>query len=356
MDENLESLQNLEENLKEHGLSLDTIPWVIQYNKRDLPDAYTIDELQRALNPRKVPFFEASARSGDGVIESFKTVSRMLLKHLSQQIGVKIVSQAEEGARTREPAAASVAQAPPEQPPAAVVSVAAETAPAFESSPVAAELRVGQGVTTPAGLQHRAGEVLHGPELEETAGFAMMVGRPADPALPGQGAVGSVPTPPRPSIEASPAVGRSELVSGGGRDVGCGFEESAPLTVERVGMRLRRWFVRPREVEDRPLTFEPHPELRTAVRDGSPQENPEQQMGEHAASLPTPRPAAAGTAVARAAIPVERAESCREVPILIDLEPEDLEHGVVLKLKISVRRASEPPSEGRSDPPMARAA
>ncbi len=78
MDENLESLQNLEENLKEHGLDLDTIPWVIQYNKRDLPDAYTIDELERALNPRKVPSFEASAKSGEGVIESFKTVSRML--------------------------------------------------------------------------------------------------------------------------------------------------------------------------------------------------------------------------------------------------------------------------------------
>ncbi len=356
MDENLESLQNLEENLKEHGLSLDTIPWVIQYNKRDLPDAYTIDELERALNPRKVPFFEASAKSGDGVIESFKTVSRMLLKHLSHQIGVKIVSQAEEGARTREPAAASVAQAPPARPPAAVVSVAAETAPAVESSPAAAELRVGQGVTTPAGLQHRAGEVLHGPELEETAGLAMMIGRAVDPARPGQGVEGSVPTPPPPSIEASTAVGRPEPVSGEGQDDGSGFEESAPLTVERVGMRLRRWFVRPREVEDRPLTLEPHPERRMAAPEGRPQENPEQQTGEHAAFLPTPRPAAAGTAEARAAIPVERAESCREVPILIDLEPEDMKHGVVLKLKISVRGASEPASEDRSDPPMARAA
>ena len=102
MDENIESLQNLEENLKEHGLSLDTIPWVIQYNKRDLPDVYSIDELERALNPRKVPSFEASAKSGDGVIESFKTVSRMLLKHLSQQIGVKIVSQSEERRQRRD--------------------------------------------------------------------------------------------------------------------------------------------------------------------------------------------------------------------------------------------------------------
>ena len=61
MDENRESLHNLEENLREQGLSTETLPWVIQYNKRDLPQVYSLEELQSALNPRRVPSFEAAA-------------------------------------------------------------------------------------------------------------------------------------------------------------------------------------------------------------------------------------------------------------------------------------------------------
>ena len=52
MDENRESLRNLDENLREQGLSLDTLPFVLQYNKRDLPQVYSIEELKQALNPR----------------------------------------------------------------------------------------------------------------------------------------------------------------------------------------------------------------------------------------------------------------------------------------------------------------
>jgi mutual gliding-motility protein MglA len=354
MDENLESLQNLEENLKEHGLNLDTIPWVIQYNKRDLPDAYTIDELERALNPRKVPFFEASAKSGEGVIESFKTVSRMLLKHLSQQIGVKIVSQADEGGRTKEQTVAQAAKTPPAQRPEPFVPAAPET---IAARPVAAQVPApDRDSITPGGPQRRAGEVLHGPELEETSGPAMTAARAAEPAWPGQGAAGPVPPPPAPPIEASPAVAHTEPVSREASDNEGALDESAPLTVERVGTRLRRWFARPREVEDRPLTLEFHSERRESASEDRPQEVPAPPTEEHAVSPPIPGPEVVEAFEARAAIPVGRAESCREVPILIDLEPEDLEVGVVLKLKISVRRASDQASEDLSVPPMARAA
>ena len=61
MDENVESLENLKENLREHGLDVDSIPWVLQYNKRDLPEVYSIQELDQVLNPMKVPTFEAVA-------------------------------------------------------------------------------------------------------------------------------------------------------------------------------------------------------------------------------------------------------------------------------------------------------
>ncbi|MCA9759833.1 MAG: hypothetical protein KDA27_28810, partial [Candidatus Eisenbacteria bacterium] len=92
MDENVESLENLKENLREHGLDVNTIPWVLQYNKRDLPEVYSIQELDQVLNPMKVPTFEAVATNGNGVIDTFKGVSRLLLKKLSAEVGVPIVS------------------------------------------------------------------------------------------------------------------------------------------------------------------------------------------------------------------------------------------------------------------------
>ena len=86
MEENLESLENLRENLREYGLSLDEMPWVIQYNKRDLPNAYSKEELEAALNPGGVPSFEAVATTGDGVFECFRGTARILLQKLSSEI------------------------------------------------------------------------------------------------------------------------------------------------------------------------------------------------------------------------------------------------------------------------------
>ena len=86
MEENLESLENLRENLREYGLSLDQMPWVIQYNKRDLPNAYSLEELEAALNPGGVPSYEAVATTGQGVFECFRGTARILLQKLSQEI------------------------------------------------------------------------------------------------------------------------------------------------------------------------------------------------------------------------------------------------------------------------------
>ncbi|MCA9729658.1 MAG: hypothetical protein KC729_18395, partial [Candidatus Eisenbacteria bacterium] len=91
MDENVESLQNLRENLLEHGLKLEEVPFVLQYNKRDLPEVYSISELDQVLNPMGVPAYEAVATSGPGVVETFKAVSKLLLKKLAGEIGVPIV-------------------------------------------------------------------------------------------------------------------------------------------------------------------------------------------------------------------------------------------------------------------------
>jgi signal recognition particle receptor subunit beta len=86
MDDNLESLRNLEENLAEGSLSLDTMPWVIQYNKRDLPNVYPVAELQQVLNTRKAPYFEAAAANGQGVYETLHAVSKLLFQRLVTEL------------------------------------------------------------------------------------------------------------------------------------------------------------------------------------------------------------------------------------------------------------------------------
>ncbi len=80
LKENLESLQNLEENLSEYGYRLEDIPLVFQYNKRDLPDRASVDELNKLLNWRDVPFFEAVANRGVGVFETLKSISKLVLE------------------------------------------------------------------------------------------------------------------------------------------------------------------------------------------------------------------------------------------------------------------------------------
>jgi len=86
MNENIESLENLRENLREYGMDLDAMPWVLQCNKRDLPETYSLEELNQALNPQGVPAFEAVATNGAGVFETFKGISKLLLEKLSKEI------------------------------------------------------------------------------------------------------------------------------------------------------------------------------------------------------------------------------------------------------------------------------
>jgi signal recognition particle receptor subunit beta len=81
LPDNVESFKNLEENLREYDYDLDELPYVIQYNKRDLPNVAPIEYLDFLLNrrPRRVPCFEAVAVDGAGVFDTLNTVSRMVL-------------------------------------------------------------------------------------------------------------------------------------------------------------------------------------------------------------------------------------------------------------------------------------
>ena len=83
LDANVESMHNLYENLGQYDLDPREIPFVIQYNKRDLPNIAPVDELQTSLNPTGVPHFEAVSTRGIGVFDTLKAVSKQVIKSLS---------------------------------------------------------------------------------------------------------------------------------------------------------------------------------------------------------------------------------------------------------------------------------
>lgn len=84
LDANIESLENLRENLEEQGYDLDKLPYVVQYNKRDLPTAVDAGYLREALNPTRVPDFEGVATTGMGVFDTLKAVAKQVLIELKR--------------------------------------------------------------------------------------------------------------------------------------------------------------------------------------------------------------------------------------------------------------------------------
>jgi hypothetical protein len=83
MDANIAAMENLYENLADYGYDPQKLPIVLQWNKRDLPNAVPLEELQAQLNPTALPVFEAVAVDGQGVFDTLKGVSKQVLKLLS---------------------------------------------------------------------------------------------------------------------------------------------------------------------------------------------------------------------------------------------------------------------------------
>ena len=84
MDANVEALENLQENLKEHSYDFNRIPYVLQLNKRDLPNAMPADTLKKELLKKEEPVIEAVAFQGVGVFETLKSVAKLVLVELKQ--------------------------------------------------------------------------------------------------------------------------------------------------------------------------------------------------------------------------------------------------------------------------------
>ncbi len=121
-DENVESFQNLEENLREYGYSHETIPFVLQYNKRDLPDIMTIPELNALMNSYRLPHYEAIAATGVGVFTTLKAIGKAVIDKFNAKYagspGMRRVRPRSEAAPGQAPQAPNQAR-PLTQPPQA---------------------------------------------------------------------------------------------------------------------------------------------------------------------------------------------------------------------------------------------
>ena len=91
-DENIESFRNLQVNLLEQGVDPRQIPIVLQYNKRDLPDVMSLEELDDLLNYRGLPRYEARALAGTGVFDTLRGISEQVLRRLSQRFGRNVTT------------------------------------------------------------------------------------------------------------------------------------------------------------------------------------------------------------------------------------------------------------------------
>jgi signal recognition particle receptor subunit beta len=84
MESNMESLDDLQINLAEQGYELEKLPFAVQYNKRDLPNIVPVEEMDKLLNHRTVPWFEGIATTGKGVFETLKAVAKLVLFELKK--------------------------------------------------------------------------------------------------------------------------------------------------------------------------------------------------------------------------------------------------------------------------------
>src|SRR5690606_12620947 len=89
LQDSIDSLNNLEENLRDYGLELENMPFVMQYNKRDMPDALPLETMRQHLNPEgKYAEYEAVATEGAGCRESLRDVAGQLLKKLNSTANI----------------------------------------------------------------------------------------------------------------------------------------------------------------------------------------------------------------------------------------------------------------------------
>jgi signal recognition particle receptor subunit beta len=222
MEENLESLENLKNNLAEYGKDIREIPLVLQYNKRDLPDALSVEALNEKMNHWGCPYFEAVAITGEGVFPTLKCLSGMVLETLNRDH--RETTSAAPVARGAQAAAGSASATAVASAPAATRFAGAPT------TPPAANIRTGstmdQMMANPPGRAAAAAPAPATPN--KSAGGA--------PAPGGPGASGRNWQPPR-KVDATPLEQtiRSPSAAAAPRRVQIAEEKSFPWVAVALG-------------------------------------------------------------------------------------------------------------------------
>jgi signal recognition particle receptor subunit beta len=183
MDENVESYANLIENLAEYGKDVRELPHVIQYNKRDLPNALPVEEIDQVLNKFGVPTFEAVAYTGEGVFPTLKTLAAMVLESIDKSDG-----RAPRRAAPAPPAAADAGPGPKSPTPQSAPRPQRQRPAARPAAPQGAGARKAGPPRrrTPAA---RAPSVARGP-VKLANGRHRVAARAPEPVAPKRGGVG----------------------------------------------------------------------------------------------------------------------------------------------------------------------
>lgn len=198
LNENLESLRNLEENLNEYGKSLATIAHVIQYNKRDLPDAMSVEELAAHLNVHGAPHYEAIANTGQGVFPTLKALAARVLEMIHAQSASRGAAPAPASAARPQvgapqpqaplPQMARPMQAQPLPAPAVAAAAAAPTPSRIQLSPQrqpAAQPALGQtGFRTPPAAPMQPPQPMQPQMIQQQPLMQQPLMQPAQPMQP----------------------------------------------------------------------------------------------------------------------------------------------------------------------------
>ena len=195
LEPNKESFRNLRENLAEIGLSVEEIPLVLQFNKRDLTNILSVEELNAALNPDgRHESFEASAANGTGVFETLKGISKLTLRALRSRMTGDMRRPAVFAAPSTPPSAvAAPSPAAAEKPPSGVFP-----------APPAEEVRTPPSSTATLERLAKFSELARKGALETPSPAAAPVPVAAAPEPSPDEPFGPIPAPPQAPLEAAP--------------------------------------------------------------------------------------------------------------------------------------------------------
>lgn len=196
MDENIESLNNLKENMAEYGYDINEVPIVIQYNKQDLPGVSTVEEMRPILNPHNWPEFRASATEGFGVFDTLKCILKLVLE------------KAKTGGTPQSANRQQVAPPPPPPPPAMPPTTTTQPQPEQVAPPDQVIPPQPEQQPVPPPIQPPQPVMSQGPlpAEEPQQHQPTTYNQPAVPPTPAQATV-----PPAPIVEPQPVITRQEV-------------------------------------------------------------------------------------------------------------------------------------------------